>query len=56
MTSPMPIATMLELPDLVVSGCPGGIEIVLLGDLPEEDAAIVIAPPSTPVRNAPESN
>lgn len=37
MTMLMPIATMLELPELIVSGCEGGIEIVMLSSLPDDD-------------------
>ena len=38
MKIPMPIATMLELPELIVAGCEGGVEIVMLSSLPDEDA------------------
>ncbi len=42
----VPIASMLELPELVVTGCEGGIEIVMLCELPDERTEQ--APPTQP--------
>lgn len=56
MTIPMPIAKLLELPELVVTGCDGGIEIVMLCSLPDEDETAAVPPASQPVKNSPEVN